>query len=529
MGLVCVLGAVAVALLVLGGPAAFAGTPSAASCKPSLPDGQTLATLPGTAPIRRVAIPGALLRGPEASQRKHVKSYNWAGYDATGRRFVSVRATWLQPPLQAVPSALTYASFWVGLDGDGSSTVEQTGTSAYSQNGSVYYYAWYEMYPAGEVPIYNLAVRPGDVMTGIVKSHGAGHFTLTIANDTTGAKFTIAESCAAARRYSAEVIAEAPTDASTGELIPLADFGTVSFARCAFNGRPIRVFKWNRIDMISNSRSTVAATSALRARGGSFSVTSYPALNAVPKLKGLTPTSGPVGGTVTLTGSGFTAASAVCFCGTPACFTVRSATQITAIVPYGATSGPVTVTTPGGTATSAVSFKVIAAPTLAGFTPASGPVGTKVTLTGSGFAGASAVCFAGTPASFSVRSATQITATVPCGAASGPVTVSNVAGTATSVASFTVTGGPKLASFTPAWGPVGSRVTLNGSGFTGASAVCFAGAPAFFSVASDTQITATVPCGAASGPVTVTTAAGTATSAASFTVMLEPNPGPQPE
>ena len=59
----------------------------------------------------------------------HVKSYNWAGYDATGRRFVSVRATWLQPPLQAVPSALTYASFWVGLDGDGSSTVEQTGTS----------------------------------------------------------------------------------------------------------------------------------------------------------------------------------------------------------------------------------------------------------------------------------------------------------------------------------------------------------------------------------------------------------------
>jgi hypothetical protein len=75
---------------------------------------------------------------------------------------------------------------------------------------------------------------------------------------------------------------------------------------------------------------------------------------------------------------------------------------------------------------------------------------------------------------------------------------------------------------TPASSAVGSTVTLNGSGLSGASTVSFNGQAASFNVLSDTQITAVVPAGATSGAITVTTPGGTATSPASFTVVVKP-------
>ena len=161
------------------------------------------------------------------------------------------------------------------------------------------------------------------------------------------------------------------------------------------------------------------------------------------------------------------------------------------------------------------------APVVFSFTPTSGPSGTPVTITGSGFTGATAVKFNGTTATFTVTSDTQITATVPAGATTGPVAVTTPAGTGTSTASFTVTsqgGAPAVSSFTPTSGPSGTSVTITGSGFTGATAVKFNGTTATFTVTSDTQITATVPAAATTGPVAVTTPAGTGTSTATFTV-----------
>ncbi len=89
--------------------------------------------------------------------------------------------------------------------------------------------------------------------------------------------------------------------------------------------------------------------------------------------------------------------------------------------------------------TQTFTVRVAAAPTVTSFPPASGMVGTAVTLTGRGFAGAIAVAFNGaSAASFSVDSEAQITATVPAGATTGRIAVTTPAGAATSAASFTV-------------------------------------------------------------------------------------------
>ncbi|MGD0998211.1 MAG: GDSL-type esterase/lipase family protein [Thermoleophilia bacterium] len=256
------------------------------------------------------------------------------------------------------------------------------------------------------------------------------------------------------------------------------------------------------------------------APSGSTTSTANFAVFPVPTIAALIPISGPVGSSVTLLGSGFTGTSKVELNGHAAAFTVDSDTQITTAVPAGAGSGPFAVTTPGGTATSAASFAVFPVPTLASFTPPSGRVGATVTLSGTGFVGATAVHFNGLAATtFSASGDTQISATVPAGATSGKITVTTPGGTATSAASFAVVPPPTVTALIPTSGALGDSVTLIGAGFAGASGVAFGGVTARFTVNSATQISATVPFGAGTGTITVTTPGGVATSAASFTVV----------
>jgi hypothetical protein len=95
------------------------------------------------------------------------------------------------------------------------------------------------------------------------------------------------------------------------------------------------------------------------------------------------------------------------------------------------------VTKATGTATGNT-FTVIPPPTISGLSELLGPQGLVITLTGTNFTGATTVKFNGTAAGFTVVSATQCTATVPVGAASGTVSITTPGGTGTSGASFTV-------------------------------------------------------------------------------------------
>jgi len=160
-------------------------------------------------------------------------------------------------------------------------------------------------------------------------------------------------------------------------------------------------------------------------------------------------------------------------------------------------------------------LRYIARPIISSFSPLSGPVGTEVMIEGTGLDTVTEVQFHGTPAVVVTPvSATSIKAVVPLGATTGPITVISPGGTGTSPASFKVL--PKITSFTPTSAAVGETVTITGTTFTGATSVKFNTTSATFTVDSDTQITATVPVGATTGTISVTTPDGTGTSPASF-------------
>jgi Calcineurin-like phosphoesterase len=114
-----------------------------------------------------------------------------------------------------------------------------------------------------------------------------------------------------------------------------------------------------------------------------------------------------------------------------------------------------------------------AVPSVDGFSPTSGSPGTSVTITGSGFTGASDVTFGGTSAGsgFVVDNDTQITATVPPGATTGQVCVSTPGGTGCSAADFTITpaSGPSYV------GQIGSVSNTSGTNRTSLSATVGAG------------------------------------------------------
>ena len=236
-----------------------------------------------------------------------------------------------------------------------------------------------------------------------------------------------------------------------------------------------------------------------------------------PTVTGLQPTTGPAGGgtTVTITGTGFTGASAVDFGAHAASsFAVNSATSITATAPAGSGTVDVTVTTPGGTSATGTAdeYSYTPVPTVAQVAPAAGPTGggTSVTITGTGLTGATAVEFGSTAAAnVTVVSASQITATAPAGTAGTvDITVTSPGGTsATSNADqYTYTAAPTVAQIAPTAGPTGggTSVTITGTNLTGATAVKFGSTAATsFTINGATSISAVAPAESA-GTVNIT-------------------------
>jgi hypothetical protein len=177
------------------------------------------------------AAPIALARRPV----RHRTSDNWAGYAVTaasGLRAVS--GSWSEPQVACDQPFPTYSAFWVGLGGlkRSSNAIEQIGTEAdCTAIGRPRTFAWYELFPAPAVKL-ALAVHQGDQLAARVTVRGRA-VTLRLRNLTTGRSFARTMAMTAPDTTSADWIAEAPSGcdrAGNCEVLPLTDFGAVSFA-----------------------------------------------------------------------------------------------------------------------------------------------------------------------------------------------------------------------------------------------------------------------------------------------------------
>ncbi|MDF3288710.1 IPT/TIG domain-containing protein [Streptomyces silvisoli] len=243
----------------------------------------------------------------------------------------------------------------------------------------------------------------------------------------------------------------------------------------------------------------------------------------------ISPNQGSTGGgtVVTITGTNLSGATAVHFGSKLGTITANTATSITVTSPSGTGTVPVTVTTPGGTS-NPVSFFYVGAPFKSSITPVSGVTagGNTVTINGTGLSTATAVHFGTAAATPTVVNDSQLTVTVPAGTAAGPVGVSvTTAGGTNNGLSYTYVDVPTITSVAPASGPTsgGTAVTITGTNLTTTQSVTFAGAPAPFSVISDTTLSAVTPPGTAGAAnVVVTTNAGSVTDTGGFTYTAGP-------
>jgi hypothetical protein len=184
---------------------------------------------------------------------------NWSGYVATGGSFTSVSASWTEPPVSCNSTNDLYAP-WVGIDGYGSSSVEQTGVATDCSSGSPAFQAWYEMYPDAPV-YYNDPVSAGDSFSASVTTDGAGNYTLTISDNSQGWTETTPGSYQG-QNASAEAILESPTAA-------YPNFGQVNFSGFQINGQDPGAYGPVALDA-SNGNGFEDHTSGLS--GGDFSV-----------------------------------------------------------------------------------------------------------------------------------------------------------------------------------------------------------------------------------------------------------------
>lgn len=251
----------------------------------------------------------------------------------------------------------------------------------------------------------------------------------------------------------------------------------------------------------------------VKAANGTFTTTSNFFAQAI--ITGFSPFTGRSGTNVTLLGTNFLGTTAVRFGSTLATdFTILSNNAIRATVPTGAQSGTFTLMVPGSSAQTTSNFVV--QPTIFGFTPGFGPVGTSVTITGANFnVSGLSVKFGGAPvSSLGTPSFNALTVTVPSGATSAPVALTTTDGASVSPNLFYLPA--SIANFTPTNTAPGTTVKITGVNFTNASAVSFNGTAAAFFVTNNTTIGAIVPAGFSTGPISITTPAGTTNSSGLF-------------
>ena len=290
-----------------------------------------------------------------------------------------------------------------------------------------------------------------------------------------------------------------------------------------------RVVSWSNtlisIAVPSNATTGNIVVTAGGASSNGVAFTFYP----FPSLTGVSPSSGPSGTPVTITGSGLLDAqgnATVAFNGVPALIASDTGGNILATVPAAATTGPVTIRVNGVALKTSSSFTVTN-PLITAISPSYGAPAALISITGINFGATQGNGFVTVGGAFSrvvSWSNTLISITVPSNATTGNIVVT-VGEASSNGAAFAFYPYPAITGIAPAGGGIGTLVTITGSGLLdgkGNAAVTFNGTPATILSQSTTSIQVAVPAGATTGPVSVFVNGNTIKSSSLFTVVPPP-------
>jgi hypothetical protein len=252
--------------------------------------------------------------------------------------------------------------------------------------------------------------------------------------------------------------------------------------------------------------------------GSAVSSTNF-IVSTAPLVTDFSPTASGTGSNVVIDGVNFISGMTVEFDGTAASsVVVTSSTQLTTKVPSGAGTGPITVSTANGSFTTSSNFVVANGAIITGFSPTFGNTGTIVTNYGVNLGTYTKVTFNGVTAVVNGYGTGYLEVTVPTNSGTGPIEVFTPQGNFTTSTNFTNFSGPVITSFSPVIGPAGTTVTIGGINFGTGDTIKFGSVSASASVTANTQISATVPGGAVTGPITVTHGSSTYTTSSNFVV-----------
>lgn len=317
--------------------------------------------------------------------------------------------------------------------------------------------------------------------------------------------------------YFQPVIASFTARAAIGDVMEIRGANFTGITEVKFGQLPAASFT---VLSATNLQAVVPANAVtgkltITAPGGAY--ISLSDFRILPSITTFSPVGGSPGTVVTIEGNALTGTTAVQFAGVTATqFTNISATRITAVVPPAAVSGPISVVTANGTNSSAANFFL--EPLITTLSPGQGLPGSTVRLIGRSFTGVTSVRLGTNQiGGFTVDSATQITVTVPAGAKSAHFTVTGPGGSTESPVQFRVLGTePTVVEFRPAFGVVGTQVTLRGDNLAAVTNVTFNGVKAIFSVANGTNLLAIVPPDTTSGPIEVVSPEGSFATSRTF-------------
>lgn len=247
--------------------------------------------------------------------------------------------------------------------------------------------------------------------------------------------------------------------------------------------------------------------------------------NTTVIIDGFNPIKGPVGTVVVISGSNFSTASEgneVSFNGVKAIVTSATATTITTKVPANATTGKIHLIADKKNVTSVDEFFVVLPPTITLVTPPKGPIGSLVTISGKNFsliANQNKVTIGDVTLPVTNPTLTSIDVTIPEGTVTGKINIQVNGFSVTSVENFVIT--PLIELVSPQNGPVGTVVTITGSGFSptiAGNVVKFATVTATVSEATSTTLKVMVPAGAFTGRISVTTGENSVESRSDFVI-----------